>query len=100
MLTSREGRTSGTPPARGKAAASPAPEKVVVFSQWTRMLDLVAAELAAAHIRFARLDGSMSVPAREAAINTFTVCPLDHSCIQECDFLTAGKPQVPRKPGA
>ena len=57
-----------------KQAAQPAlPEKVIVFSQWTRMLDLVERTLRQNRIRFARLDGSMSVPSRESAIRTFTV---------------------------
>ena len=74
LLPSRRGRAGGAPDQDEPAAAS-APEKVVVFSQWTRMLDLVGRELAAARIRFGRLDGSMSVAAREAAIGTFTASP-------------------------
>ena len=49
------------------------PEKAIVFSQWPRMLALVEAALRRKGIRFARLDGSMSVTARESAIRTFAV---------------------------
>jgi len=42
-----------------------------VFSQWTGMLDLVERALGAAATRFRRLDGSMTIGAREAAIANF-----------------------------
>lgn len=48
-----------------------APEKAIVFSQWTGMLDLVEAALGRARLRSRRLDGSMSISAREAAISSF-----------------------------
>lgn len=48
-----------------------APEKAIVFSQWTGMLDLVEAALGRARLRCRRLDGSMSISAREAAISSF-----------------------------
>ncbi|KAK9831907.1 hypothetical protein WJX81_008001 [Elliptochloris bilobata] len=53
---------------RGMAVA---PEKAIVFSQWTGMLDLVEAALGRAGLRSRRLDGSMSISAREAAIASF-----------------------------
>ena len=52
-----------------------APEKAIVFSQWTGMLDLVEAAVGRARHRFRRLDGSMSITAREAAIANFQARP-------------------------
>ncbi len=49
------------------------PAKVIVFSQWRRMLDLIQSALQARHIRFSRLDGTMGVSARAHAIAQFTV---------------------------
>ncbi|CAL8466655.1 g6191 [Coccomyxa elongata] len=48
------------------------PAKVLVFSQWRRMLDLIQSALQARHIRFSRLDGTMGVSARAHAIAHFT----------------------------
>jgi SNF2 family DNA or RNA helicase len=84
----------GQRPEPKQAAQPPAPpEKVIVFSQWTRMLDLVERALRQNRIRFARLDGSMSVPSREGAIRTFTVsrsavfiqspAPCHQSCVMQ-----------------
>jgi len=72
----RRGRAAGAASgAHGRAArrgaAPPAPEKAIVFSQWTGMLDLVERALGAAATRFRRLDGSMTIGAREAAIANF-----------------------------
>lgn len=50
--------------ARGK-------EKALVFSQWTRMLDLITIPLAERGIKFERLDGSMDASARADAIENF-----------------------------
>ncbi|KAK9916313.1 hypothetical protein WJX75_001149 [Coccomyxa subellipsoidea] len=48
------------------------PAKVIVFSQWTRMLDLIQVALQASNIRFSRLDGTMGVSARGHAVAAFT----------------------------
>jgi SNF2 family DNA or RNA helicase len=48
--------------------AVPAAEKAIVFSQWTAMLDLLEPCLRAAEIKFRRLDGTMSLAARERAL--------------------------------
>ena len=59
------------PPARPGKPAPPAPvAKVCIFSQWTAMLDLVERPLRAAGLHFVRLDGSMALPAREAALRS------------------------------
>jgi SNF2 family DNA or RNA helicase len=46
-------------------------DKALVFSQWTRMLDLISVPLIEQGIRFERLDGSMDSQARTAAITEF-----------------------------
>ncbi|KJZ79916.1 hypothetical protein HIM_00630 [Hirsutella minnesotensis 3608] len=60
---------------KSKAAseANPAepPYKSVVFSGWTSHLDLIELALNAAGISFVRLDGSMTRPARTAAMDSF-----------------------------
>ena len=46
------------------------PNKAVVFSQFTQMLDIIGHCLRKAGVRFERLDGSMSRDKRENAINS------------------------------
>ena len=46
--------------------------KTVVFSQWTSFLDIVQARLVAEKIPFARIDGTMRPPARDAAMAAFS----------------------------
>jgi len=46
-------------------------EKAIVFSQWTRMLDLLEVHLKASHVTYRRLDGTMSVAARDKAVKDF-----------------------------
>ena len=46
-------------------------DKAIVFSQWTSMLDLLEGPLRAAGLDFRRLDGTMSVAAREKALSDF-----------------------------
>ncbi|KAF3337267.1 SWI/SNF-related matrix-associated actin-dependent regulator [Carex littledalei] len=50
-------------------------EKAIVFSQWTRMLDMLEAPLKESRLQYRRLDGTMSVTAREKAINDFKTLP-------------------------
>jgi SNF2 family DNA or RNA helicase len=45
--------------------------QVIVFSQWTTMLDLLEVPLKQKGHQYRRLDGTMSVAARERAINDF-----------------------------
>uniref|UniRef100_A0A7S4G5J2 Helicase C-terminal domain-containing protein n=1 Tax=Eutreptiella gymnastica TaxID=73025 RepID=A0A7S4G5J2_9EUGL len=47
------------------------PNKVLIFSQWTRMLDLMQAPLAAASHEYARIDGTMSVARRQQELTRF-----------------------------
>ncbi|KAJ1859868.1 hypothetical protein LPJ73_001646 [Coemansia sp. RSA 2703] len=46
-------------------------EKSVVFSQWTKMLDIVGEQLERHGIRFTRLDGTMTRPTRENHLRLF-----------------------------
>lgn len=46
-------------------------DKVLCYSQWTRMLDLVEIALNEEGYEFVRLDGTMSLDARQAAIQMF-----------------------------
>lgn len=50
-------------------------EKAIVFSQWTRMLDLVEVCLKDSSIGYRRLDGTMSVVARDKAVKDFNTLP-------------------------
>ncbi|CAH1434556.1 unnamed protein product [Lactuca virosa] len=51
------------------------PIKAIVFSQWTRMLDLVEASLSQHCIEYRRLDGSMSLVSRDMAVKEFNTDP-------------------------
>ncbi|KAF0917142.1 hypothetical protein E2562_016942 [Oryza meyeriana var. granulata] len=50
-------------------------EKAIVFSQWTRMLDLLEVHLKSSHVTYRRLDGTMSVAARDRAVKDFNTNP-------------------------
>ncbi|CAN4116623.1 unnamed protein product [Withania somnifera] len=50
-------------------------EKAIVFSQWTGMLDLLEACLKSTSIQYRRLDGTMSVLARDKAVRDFNSLP-------------------------
>lgn len=65
---------SGGGAATAAAAAAAQPRtgsKVIVFSQWTSMLDLVEAALAGEGLPFRRLDGTMSLAARDTQLQDF-----------------------------
>ncbi|MED6197116.1 hypothetical protein PIB30_053693 [Stylosanthes scabra] len=51
------------------------PIKTILFSQWTRMLDLVQASLEQSGIQYSRLDGSMSLAARDRSVKDFNTEP-------------------------
>ncbi|PSC70181.1 SNF2 family DNA-dependent ATPase [Micractinium conductrix] len=63
--------------AGGSRGASPRlpMEKVIVFSQWTAMLDLAEAPLRREGFQFRRLDGTMNIKARQQAIEDFSRRP-------------------------
>jgi len=76
------------------------PIKTVVFSQWTGMLDFVEHSFAQNRIKFRRLDGTMSLVARDIAVKEFNNDP-DVSdatyymfCIQRISFLRFSKTNV------
>ncbi|VFQ89003.1 unnamed protein product [Cuscuta campestris] len=50
-------------------------EKALVFSQWTRMLDLLEDRLKRLSIQYRRLDGTMSIVARDRAVKDFNTIP-------------------------
>ncbi|CAM0902558.1 unnamed protein product [Alopecurus aequalis] len=52
-----------------------APSKAIVFSQWTGMLDVLELSLNSNHIKYRRLDGSMSLDVRAAAVEEFKADP-------------------------
>ncbi|KAI3734234.1 hypothetical protein L6452_13699 [Arctium lappa] len=51
------------------------PIKAIIFSQWTRMLDLVQMSLNQYSITYRRLDGSMSLASRDRAVKEFNTDP-------------------------
>ncbi|WOL07214.1 hypothetical protein Cni_G15952 [Canna indica] len=50
-------------------------EKAIVFSQWTSMLDLLELSLNECPIQYRRLDGTMSLMARDKAVKDFNTDP-------------------------
>lgn len=50
-------------------------EKAIVFSQWTRMLDLLEGFLKTSSIQYRRLDGTMPIAARDRAVKDFNTLP-------------------------
>ena len=46
-------------------------DKIIVFSQWTSMLDIIQATLAKKNHRYARLDGSLQHKKRELVLDSF-----------------------------
>lgn len=74
------------------SSAPEGPIKTIVFSQWTSMLDLVETALKQAHIKYRRLDGQMSLLARDKGVKDFNtnpeVCSLAlflHRSVWYCD---------------
>ena len=55
----------------GGCSTSQGPIKTIIFSQWTRMLDLFEYSLNQDYIQYRRLDGSMSLAARDRAVREF-----------------------------
>ncbi|PKA45875.1 Putative SWI/SNF-related matrix-associated actin-dependent regulator of chromatin subfamily A member 3-like 3 [Apostasia shenzhenica] len=51
------------------------PAKAIVFSQWTGMLDLLEFSLNPAFLQYRRLDGTMSLSARDRAVREFNTDP-------------------------
>ncbi|XP_024987397.1 helicase-like transcription factor CHR28 isoform X1 [Cynara cardunculus var. scolymus] len=77
--TSFTGNTSSSSgigdPRCSSASQAEGPIKTIVFSQWTRMLDLVEWSLNQHCIEYRRLDGSMSLVSRDRAVKEFNTDP-------------------------
>ncbi|XP_021750620.1 helicase-like transcription factor CHR28 isoform X1 [Chenopodium quinoa] len=58
-----------------EGSSSQGPIKTIVFSQWTRMLDLFEYSLNLYCLQYRRLDGSMSLAARDRAVREFNSDP-------------------------
>ncbi|KAK7343294.1 hypothetical protein VNO77_11934 [Canavalia gladiata] len=56
-------------------SATEGPLKAIVFSQWTSMLDLVETSLRQSSIQYRRLDGRMTLVARDKAVKDFNTDP-------------------------
>ena len=50
-------------------------DKTVVFSQFTKFLDIIECHLVKRGFDFVRLDGTMKVHQRDCALNTFSQSP-------------------------
>ncbi|KAJ0264532.1 SNF2-related [Hirschfeldia incana] len=59
------------PASSQSSSPSQGPIKTIVFSQWTGMLDLVEVSFIESGIEFRRLDGTMSLAARDRAVKEF-----------------------------
>ncbi|CAN6236336.1 unnamed protein product [Urochloa humidicola] len=57
------------------SSSDTAPEKVLIFSHFIGVLDLLKLQLIGQHIQFRRLDGVMEVKAREKAVTDFNTDP-------------------------
>ena len=55
-----------------KTVGASGKKKTVVFSQWTSMLDIIESRFRDEHIRFSRLDGSMTASEREKQREKFS----------------------------
>ncbi|RWR84670.1 helicase-like protein transcription factor CHR28 isoform X1 [Cinnamomum micranthum f. kanehirae] len=51
------------------------PEKAIIFSQWTSMLDLLEVSLNSSCMQYRRLDGTMTLASRDKAVKDFSTDP-------------------------
>nr|GEW86031.1 helicase-like transcription factor CHR28 [Tanacetum cinerariifolium] len=65
----------GSENASSSSGHAEGPLKAIVFSQWTRMLDLVEMSLNQYCLEYRRLDGSMSLASRDRAVKEFNNDP-------------------------
>jgi len=63
--------SSASEPASTSTSTSSAPIKSIIFSNWTSMLDLVEIPLRRGNYHYVRLDGSMTMSAREKVLTSF-----------------------------
>lgn len=64
-----------------------APRKAIVFSQWIGMLDLVEMALKQSGLEYRKLDGTMTLYARDKAVREFNTDPEVALLYQICKFL-------------
>jgi SNF2 family DNA or RNA helicase len=74
--------------AGGSACLAEPPEKVIIFSQWTGMLNLLEPALRDEGFQYRRLDGTMSLAAREKALLEFEQRP--EVCVMLMSLKAAG----------
>ncbi|CDY36065.1 BnaC03g41330D [Brassica napus] len=72
---SKQGRRNSEPTTLHSSSPIQGPIKTIVFSQWTGMLDLVEISFIENGIEFRRLDGTMSLLARDRAVKEFSKDP-------------------------
>lgn len=65
----------GSENASSSSGHAEGPMKAIIFSQWTRMLDLVEMSLNQYCLEYRRLDGSMSLASRDRAVKEFNNDP-------------------------
>ncbi|KAK2635809.1 hypothetical protein Ddye_030601 [Dipteronia dyeriana] len=73
--TSEEGFIATTYTTVHSKAPTAGPIKTIIFSQWTRMLDLVEFSMKEHSIEYRRLDGTMSLASRDRAVKDFNTDP-------------------------
>ncbi|GAB2225346.1 hypothetical protein Droror1_Dr00006138 [Drosera rotundifolia] len=80
-----------------KRSSSELPIKTKVFSQWTAMLDLFEISLNQSLIRYRRLDGGISLAARDKAVREFNSDPKasNHSLARTQRSLWLAQPEAP-----
>lgn len=66
------------------------PFKAIVFSQWTSMLDLLELSLNQYMIQYRRLDGTMTLVARDRAVKDFNTDPEVFSLFLSCFSFYSG----------
>lgn len=80
---------------RDSEMQSKGPIKAIVFSQWTGMLNLVEHALNQSGFRYERLDGTMSLAARDRAVKEFNTNPevgkFLYACLLCSDLLNISK---------
>jgi SNF2 family DNA or RNA helicase len=67
--------TSSSDQVDGSNSSGRRTEKAIVFSQWTSMLDLLESSLKKEGFCYRRLDGTMSIQARDRALSDFKQLP-------------------------
>lgn len=75
ILKSIANQSSGDSASTRLNLTTEVPEKAIVFSQWTSMLDLLELSLNESLIPYRRLDGTMSLVSRDKAVKDFNTDP-------------------------